>query len=102
MAELRDDCIFCQIVAGRAPAHRVAEDDLAVAFCDIDLEGADEAAAAAGALERALAVHADVTDEESVQMAFDRVVGHWGGLDICVCAAGVAPPYDLQYPVTSI
>jgi histidine triad (HIT) family protein len=32
---MADDCIFCQIVAGQAPAHRVAEDDLAVAFCDI-------------------------------------------------------------------
>ena len=32
---MSDDCIFCQIVAGRAPAHRVAGDDLAVAFCDI-------------------------------------------------------------------
>lgn len=32
---MSDDCIFCQIVEGRAPAHRVAEADLAVAFCDI-------------------------------------------------------------------
>jgi NAD(P)-dependent dehydrogenase (short-subunit alcohol dehydrogenase family)/rhamnose utilization protein RhaD (predicted bifunctional aldolase and dehydrogenase) len=67
----------------------------AVAFCDIDIEGADDAAAAAGCIERSLAVHMDVTDEESVQMAFDRAVYHWGGIDICVCAAGVAPPYEL-------
>jgi NAD(P)-dependent dehydrogenase (short-subunit alcohol dehydrogenase family) len=67
----------------------------AVAFCDIDLEGADQAAAASDCIDRALAVHMDVTDEESVQMAFDRAVSHWGGVDICVCAAGVAPPYEL-------
>ena len=28
------DCIFCQIVAGDAPAYMVAEDDLTVAFLD--------------------------------------------------------------------
>jgi histidine triad (HIT) family protein len=27
-------CIFCAIVAGRAPAHRVLEDDVCVAFLD--------------------------------------------------------------------
>jgi histidine triad (HIT) family protein len=30
-----ESCIFCQIVAGHAPAHRVAEDELALAFMDI-------------------------------------------------------------------
>jgi histidine triad (HIT) family protein len=29
------DCIFCRIVAGEAPAHRVYEDDHTVAFMDI-------------------------------------------------------------------
>lgn len=29
------DCIFCKIVAGLAPAHRVHEDDLTVSFLDI-------------------------------------------------------------------
>lgn len=29
------DCVFCEIVAGRAPAHRVLEDEHAVAFLDI-------------------------------------------------------------------
>lgn len=31
----REDCIFCAIVAGRAPACRVAEDDAALAFMDL-------------------------------------------------------------------
>jgi len=29
------DCIFCEIVAGRAPAHRVHEDERTLAFLDI-------------------------------------------------------------------
>ena len=31
----REDCIFCAIVAGRAPACRVAEDEGALAFMDL-------------------------------------------------------------------
>ena len=30
-----DDCIFCKIVAGEIPAHKVAEDDHTLAFMDI-------------------------------------------------------------------
>jgi histidine triad (HIT) family protein len=30
-----NDCIFCQIVAGTAPAHRVHEDELTLTFLDI-------------------------------------------------------------------
>lgn len=31
----RDGCIFCQIVAGRAPCHRVAEDERTIVFMDL-------------------------------------------------------------------
>jgi histidine triad (HIT) family protein len=31
----RPDCIFCAIVAGDAPAHRVYEDETVIAFMDI-------------------------------------------------------------------
>jgi len=31
----REGCIFCAIVAGKAPAHRVAEDEHALAFMDL-------------------------------------------------------------------
>jgi histidine triad (HIT) family protein len=30
-----DDCIFCKIVAGEIPAHKIAEDDYTLAFMDI-------------------------------------------------------------------
>jgi NAD(P)-dependent dehydrogenase (short-subunit alcohol dehydrogenase family) len=37
----------------------------------------------------------DVTTEDSVAAAFDQVVRHWGGIDIAICAAGIAPAHDL-------
>jgi len=73
----------------------LVEAGAAVAFCDIDDTGAQAAAAASADPRRALAVHMDVTSEESSAAAFDRVLGHWGGIDILVCAAGIAPPYEL-------
>lgn len=33
---LREDCVFCRIAAGRAPSHRVFEDEETVAFMDIN------------------------------------------------------------------
>jgi histidine triad (HIT) family protein len=30
-----DDCVFCKIVSGEAPAHRVCEDERTLAFMDI-------------------------------------------------------------------
>jgi NAD(P)-dependent dehydrogenase (short-subunit alcohol dehydrogenase family)/rhamnose utilization protein RhaD (predicted bifunctional aldolase and dehydrogenase) len=76
-------------------AQGLVEAGAAVAFCDVDDRGAEEAAAASPVPSRALPVHMDVTDEGSVAGAFDTLLRHWGGLDIVVCAAGVAPAYEL-------
>jgi NAD(P)-dependent dehydrogenase (short-subunit alcohol dehydrogenase family) len=73
----------------------LVEAGAAVAFCDIDARGAETAAASSADPRRALAVRMDVTSEESVTAAFDHVLCHWGGVDIVVCAAGIAPPYEL-------
>ncbi|MEY9930687.1 histidine triad (HIT) family protein [Catenulispora sp. GP43] len=35
MLHAMSECVFCEIVAGRAPAYRVMEDDHTVAFLDI-------------------------------------------------------------------
>ena len=35
MAKRNASCVFCEIVAGRAPAHRIAENERAVAILDI-------------------------------------------------------------------
>jgi len=37
----------------------------------------------------------DVTNEANVKRAFERILENWGGLDILVNAAGVAPAYEL-------
>jgi NAD(P)-dependent dehydrogenase (short-subunit alcohol dehydrogenase family)/rhamnose utilization protein RhaD (predicted bifunctional aldolase and dehydrogenase) len=79
---------------GCGVAQGLVEAGAAVAFADIDDAGA-EAAAASADPRRALPVHMDVTDEESVAAAFDRLLRHWGGVDITVCAAGIAPAYEL-------
>ncbi|MGO8733662.1 MAG: SDR family oxidoreductase [Terriglobia bacterium] len=76
-------------------AQGLVEAGAAVAFCDVDDRGAEEAAAASPVPSRALPVHMDVTDEGSVAGAFDTLLRHWGGVDIVVCAAGVAPAYEL-------
>jgi NAD(P)-dependent dehydrogenase (short-subunit alcohol dehydrogenase family) len=73
----------------------LVEAGAAVAFCDIDDQGAETAATSSADPRRALAVGMDVTNEESVSAAFDRVLRRWGGVDIVVCAAGIAPPYEL-------
>ena len=73
----------------------LAEAGAAVAFCDIDEPGLDAAIGSVPDPARALAVKMDVTDEEAVAAGFDRVIAHWGGVDIVVCAAGIAPPYEL-------
>jgi NAD(P)-dependent dehydrogenase (short-subunit alcohol dehydrogenase family)/rhamnose utilization protein RhaD (predicted bifunctional aldolase and dehydrogenase) len=76
-------------------AQGLVEAGAAVAFCDVDDAGAKAASAASAAPPRALPVHMDVTDEGAVATAFDQVLRHWGGVDIAVCAAGIAPAYEL-------
>ncbi len=76
-------------------AQGLVEAGAAVAFCDVDDAGAKEAAATSSASARAIALHMDVTDEDAVAAAFDQVLRHWGRVDIAVCAAGIAPAYDL-------
>lgn len=76
-------------------AQGLVEAGAAVAFCDIDEPGMAAATSGSSAPARTLAVKVDVTDEEQVISAFDRVLRHWGGVDIVVCVAGIAPAYEL-------
>jgi NAD(P)-dependent dehydrogenase (short-subunit alcohol dehydrogenase family) len=73
----------------------LVEAGAAVAFCDIDEPGVETSAASSADPRRALPLRMDVTSEQSVTAAFDRLVSRWGGVDIVVCAAGIAPPYEL-------
>jgi NAD(P)-dependent dehydrogenase (short-subunit alcohol dehydrogenase family)/rhamnose utilization protein RhaD (predicted bifunctional aldolase and dehydrogenase) len=76
-------------------AQGLVEAGAAVAFCDIDDPGAGTAAGASADPRRALPVCMDVTDEQAVAAAFDRILRHWGRVDIAVCAAGIAPAFEL-------
>ncbi len=57
-----------------------------------DLDGAASQAAARLIGPDALAVPADVTDRDEMEAAVAAVVGRFGGLDVVVANAGVAPP----------
>ncbi|MFW6107614.1 MAG: SDR family oxidoreductase [bacterium] len=85
---------------GLGIANGLLDAGAAVAFCDIDRPGLESALEDAPTPDRALPVDMDVTDEAAVHAGFDRVIGHWGGVDIVVCAAGIAPPFELvDFPV---
>jgi NAD(P)-dependent dehydrogenase (short-subunit alcohol dehydrogenase family) len=62
-----------------------------VVLVDLD-EGATEEAAARIGQERTLAVAADVTDRPALEAAVEETVERFGGLDIVVANAGIAPP----------
>jgi 3-oxoacyl-[acyl-carrier protein] reductase len=75
---------------GRAVAGRLAAEGYAVALAYAGREDLAEQAVAEieGAGGRALAVQADVADEEAVARLFDRAEADFGGVDVVVNAAG--------------
>ncbi len=73
---------------GLATARRLMREGAEVALFDIDEAKVRAAAKALGGA--ALAIQCDVTDENSVRAAFDRVVERFGGVDILVSNAGAA------------
>jgi NAD(P)-dependent dehydrogenase (short-subunit alcohol dehydrogenase family) len=88
---------------GRGIAEGLGRAGARVALVDIDLASLGETCAAiartAGA-RSCLTVKADVTDETQVAQAFRQAVEAFGGLDICVPAAGIAPAFPLvDFPV---
>ena len=80
---------------GRGIADGLNAAGAAVAFCDIDMDGLAEATSDCPEPLRSAAIHMNVTDENAVRIAFDEIIRHWGGVDIVVCAAGIAPPFEL-------
>jgi NAD(P)-dependent dehydrogenase (short-subunit alcohol dehydrogenase family) len=68
-----------------------------VAVLGLDLDDARRACEQIG--ERTLAIEADVTDSAGLRRAVNAVVERFGGLDIAVANAGVAPPMQ---PMTKI
>jgi 3-oxoacyl-[acyl-carrier protein] reductase len=74
---------------GAATARAFAVQKSRVAVVDIDGAGAKKVAdAIAGGGGHAVAIHADVTDEVSVEHAVSAVITEFGGLDVLVNCAG--------------
>jgi len=84
---------------GRSIAIGLAKAGAMVALVDIDKKEAQETAEQIRNLnktqDQTLVLACDVTNETSVDKAFGALLKEWGGLDILVNAAGVAPPYGL-------
>jgi len=78
---------------GRACAEKLLADGACVVLLDIDpaalVEVERDFAARHGA-DRVRRARADVTDEESVEAAFDHAAREFGGVDILVSSAGIA------------
>jgi rhamnulose-1-phosphate aldolase/alcohol dehydrogenase len=78
---------------GRATAQRLAAEGAHVVIADLNLEGAEQVAAALRQQyghKRGLAVACDVTDETQVVAALRQAVLAYGGVDIVVSNAGLA------------
>ena len=75
---------------GRAVAEALAARGARVALVDVNGEQAEQAAAALGT-ERAIGLAGDVTDRAAMGAAVETAVERFGGLDVVVANAGIAP-----------
>jgi len=79
---------------GLATARRFVREGGRVALFDLNAQGLDTALVALGSdAEACIALPGDVSREADVVAAISRTVASWGGLDVCVGAAGIEP-YD--------
>lgn len=83
---------------GKSLAIGLARAGAIVAIADIDATAANETAAIIRTeipTAAVMPVICNVTSEDSVKQAFENLIAKFGGLDILVNAAGVAPAYPL-------
>jgi len=83
---------------GRSIAVGLAKAGAMVALADIDVKAAEQTAQQIyrqNPRAHTLVLSCNVTEEKAVQDAFEKLLQHWGGLDILVNAAGIAPAYPL-------
>jgi NAD(P)-dependent dehydrogenase (short-subunit alcohol dehydrogenase family) len=77
---------------GRAIAKRLARGGAKVVACGVDAAGNQELSCEAAGLGLNLAVEiCDVADANAVRSVIEKTVNHFGGLDIIVNAAAIAP-----------
>jgi rhamnulose-1-phosphate aldolase/alcohol dehydrogenase len=75
---------------GLATARRLAAEGACVVVADRDAAAAEEAANSLGSTDTAVAVTADVTDEDAVAATFDAAALAFGGVDLVVNNAGLS------------
>ncbi|MFJ1750795.1 bifunctional aldolase/short-chain dehydrogenase [Streptomyces sp. NPDC088116] len=75
---------------GRAVAHRLAAEGACVVVADLKADSAATVAGELGGPDKAIAVTADVTDEEQIRAAFDAAARAFGGVDLVVNNAGIS------------
>jgi len=88
---------------GRSVAVGLARAGAMIAVVDVDVPAAKETL---DLIKKefpkaaAMSIPCDVTDEKNVGRCFESLLERWGGLDILVNAAGIAPAYPLvELPV---
>ena len=84
---------------GKAIAVRLAREGAQVSLVDVDADGVGKAVQEINTElgeERCIGVPADVTNQEQVAGAFQRTVLAFGGLDVLVSNAGIAPTGNLD------
>ena len=79
---------------GRATAERLLADGARVLLSDIDVERLHQTAAELGPAERVRVQPADVASRAEVVQLVEAAVRHFGGIDIMVNNAGIAPVVD--------
>ena len=82
-------------VIGFAITKRLDEDGVKVGVLDYDAETAEKAVAELSE-DKAFSVVADVSKQAEVAAAFQKVVDHFGDLNVVVNNAGVAPTKSLD------
>jgi rhamnulose-1-phosphate aldolase/alcohol dehydrogenase len=75
---------------GRAIAERFREQGAVLAVADIDLDGAKAVVEELGSRDHAIAIEADVSDEQAVVDSIEATVRRFGGIDIVVNNAGLS------------
>ena len=75
---------------GRAIAERLAAEGACVVIADVNLEAAQGVASELGGPDVAVAVHADVTDEDAVARLVQQSALAFGGVDLVVNNAGLS------------
>jgi rhamnulose-1-phosphate aldolase/alcohol dehydrogenase len=94
---------------GKAIAHRLVAEGACVVVADLNTDSAAAVATELGGPDKAIAVTADVTEEDDITAAFTEAVLAFGGVDLLVNNAGIsiskplldttAKDWDLQHDI---